>query len=115
MSLSVASCQHAPSALSLSCPPSPLSTSPHLSSPSRRLQPSQGNQTSSMAPKTRMIHQNLLDYDFDTIAMQEDVLESKLSKDFFDDFFTGLPSPRIVGRPPRSTSRTGLLRVLRSL
>ncbi|OSD06570.1 hypothetical protein PYCCODRAFT_1422789 [Trametes coccinea BRFM310] len=53
-----------------------------------------------MPPKTRVIYQNLLDHDFDMISMQEEVLESKLSKDFFDDLFAGSPTPRFVGVAP---------------
>ncbi|KAI9060649.1 hypothetical protein FKP32DRAFT_1042010 [Trametes sanguinea] len=43
--------------------------------------------------------------------MQEDVLESKLSKEFFDDFFTGLPSPRIVGVAPIHLENGSLTRL----
>ncbi|CDO73717.1 hypothetical protein BN946_scf185015.g45 [Trametes cinnabarina] len=53
-----------------------------------------------MAPKLRTIHQNLLDDDFGVISVQEDVLESHLCKQFFDDLFADIPSPRVVGLAP---------------
>ncbi|KAI8980183.1 P-loop containing nucleoside triphosphate hydrolase protein [Trametes punicea] len=53
-----------------------------------------------MAPKIRVIHQNLLDDEYGPISVQEEVLESKLTKELFDDFFAGSPIPRRVGLAP---------------
>ncbi|KAI0331917.1 P-loop containing nucleoside triphosphate hydrolase protein [Cubamyces sp. BRFM 1775] len=64
-----------------------------------------------MAPKTRTIHQNLIDDDYDPIFVQEEVVESKLSKETFDDLFEDLPSPRFVGLAPIYTDNGTLTRL----
>ncbi|KAI0359866.1 P-loop containing nucleoside triphosphate hydrolase protein [Trametes cingulata] len=53
-----------------------------------------------MAPKTRTIYQNLLDDDYPPILLEDEVLESKLTKEQLDGFFQGIPAPRRVGLAP---------------
>lgn len=97
MSLLEASCQHAAPALSLTLPCS------YQYSPSNPPSPSLSLQTSSsftMAPKTRTIYQNLIDDDHPPILVNDEILESKLTKELFDTFFEGSPSLRRVGLAP---------------
>lgn len=53
-----------------------------------------------MAPKTRTIYQNLIDDDHPPILVNDEILESKLTKELFDTFFEGSPSLRRVGLAP---------------
>ena len=53
-----------------------------------------------MPTKDRDISQNLLDDDYPRIHLQENISEFKLPKEFFDEFFEGYPSQRVVGLAP---------------
>ncbi|KAI0661728.1 P-loop containing nucleoside triphosphate hydrolase protein [Cubamyces menziesii] len=64
-----------------------------------------------MAPRTRTIYQNLIDDDYDPIVVQEDILESKLTKETFDDLLKDLPTPRFVGLAPIYTDSGTLTRL----
>ncbi|KAI0649113.1 P-loop containing nucleoside triphosphate hydrolase protein [Trametes meyenii] len=67
--------------------------------------------TSNMAPKTRTIYQNLIDDDYPPIAVQEEVMESKLTKELFQEFFTDSPTPRRVGLAPIYSESGNLFRL----
>ncbi|EJF64958.1 hypothetical protein DICSQDRAFT_159914 [Dichomitus squalens LYAD-421 SS1] len=105
MPLLGASCRHALSALpfDLPLPLPPLSTT--VCQPrSRRLQvpphlpTSLEDEVSSMPPsRIRTIQQSLIDDYHPNIQVQDDVLESKLTKELFDDLLDTCPVPRRVG------------------
>ena len=61
-----------------------------------------------MPPKNRDISQNLLDDDYPRVRLQEDVPESKLTKESFDEFFEGYPSQRVVGLAPIYSAKGNL-------
>ncbi|KAH9903023.1 P-loop containing nucleoside triphosphate hydrolase protein [Cubamyces lactineus] len=64
-----------------------------------------------MALKTRTIYQNLIDDDYDPIVVREEVLESKLSKEMFDDLFKDISPPRFIGLAPIYTDNGTLTRL----
>ena len=86
---------------------------PSLSIGSHRPRHSRNDSRSlyTMAPRTRTIYQNLIDDDYDPIVVQEDILESKLTKETFDDLFKDLPTPRFVGLAPIYTDSGTLTRL----
>ncbi|KAH9850369.1 P-loop containing nucleoside triphosphate hydrolase protein [Lenzites betulinus] len=66
-----------------------------------------------MSSKTRTIYQNLIDdNDHRAITLQEDILESKLTKELFDNFYDGVPTPRYVGLAPIYSQRQALCRLV---
>ncbi|KAI0833475.1 P-loop containing nucleoside triphosphate hydrolase protein [Trametes gibbosa] len=65
-----------------------------------------------MSSQTRTIYQNLIDDEYPPIALQDEVLESKLTKELFDSFFEGIPAPRYVGLAPIYSSKQLLCRLV---
>ncbi|KAI0671739.1 P-loop containing nucleoside triphosphate hydrolase protein [Trametes maxima] len=103
-----ASCRHSLPALF----DRPCFSRPFRASPSRRLPSSRPpNSTSTMAPRTRTIYQNLIDDDYPPITVKEEVMESKVTKELFQELLTDSPTPRRVGLAPIYSESGSLFRL----
>ena len=60
-----------------------------------------------MPPKIRVIQQTLIDSYYPNVQVQDDLIESALTKEIFEDLLRSCPTPRRVGLAPiySSTSR----------
>lgn len=61
--------------------------------------------------KTRTIHQTLIDDVYPPIRVQDEVVESSLTEEMFNDFFQDCPIPRFVGLAPIYTQRGSVCRL----
>ena len=69
-----------------------------------------------MPPKNRPpILQNIIDDFYPAIAVSDDILESKITKELLDDFLSDTPTPRIVGLAPAYSPKGTLTHLIISV